>query len=180
MCKNMAETERSRMAVIQRMRFACWITKATDTHAEYELLIAFTRQQCLRERAGMLRLYVRCLSCYPFMYSVQSTFLKTKMSRTWSRCELEFAGSYESSVFVSCESLGNSVGNAKEDGEQDMNSTDGTLTTNRYLFEKWKGGGGAGVEMEEKKCRRNERRGSNVRESFLCLTSSRWASFNIK
>jgi hypothetical protein len=24
-----------------RMRFACWITKATDTHAEYIILIAF-------------------------------------------------------------------------------------------------------------------------------------------
>jgi hypothetical protein len=41
--------------IIQRMRFACWITKATDTHSEYVILIAFPRQQWLRERASMLR-----------------------------------------------------------------------------------------------------------------------------
>jgi hypothetical protein len=40
---------------IRRMRFACWITKATDTHSEYVILIAFPRQQRLRERALMLR-----------------------------------------------------------------------------------------------------------------------------
>jgi hypothetical protein len=27
--------------IIRRMRFACWITKATDTHSEYVILIAF-------------------------------------------------------------------------------------------------------------------------------------------
>jgi hypothetical protein len=42
------------------MHFACWITKATDTHSEYVILIAFTRQQWLHERASMFRLYVRC------------------------------------------------------------------------------------------------------------------------
>jgi hypothetical protein len=26
--------------IIRRMRFACWITKATDTHSEYVVLIA--------------------------------------------------------------------------------------------------------------------------------------------
>jgi hypothetical protein len=37
------------------MRTACWITKATDTHSEYVILIAFRRQQWLRERASILR-----------------------------------------------------------------------------------------------------------------------------
>ena len=41
--------------IIRRMRFACWITKATDTHSEYVILIAFPRQQWLRERASVLR-----------------------------------------------------------------------------------------------------------------------------
>jgi hypothetical protein len=41
--------------IIRRMRFACWITKATNTHSEYVTLIAFPRQQLLRERASMLR-----------------------------------------------------------------------------------------------------------------------------
>jgi hypothetical protein len=43
---------------IQHMRISYWITKATDTHWEYVLLIAFPRQQWLRERASILRLYV--------------------------------------------------------------------------------------------------------------------------
>jgi len=50
--------------VIWRMSFACWITKATDTHSEYVILIGFSRQQRLRERAPILRLYVNCLSCW--------------------------------------------------------------------------------------------------------------------
>ena len=41
--------------IIRRVRFACWITKATDIHSEYVILIAFTRQQWLRERASVLR-----------------------------------------------------------------------------------------------------------------------------
>ena len=49
--------------IIRRMRFARWITKATDTHSEYAILIAFPRQQWLRERASIARLYVHCLSC---------------------------------------------------------------------------------------------------------------------
>ena len=35
--------------IIRGMRFACWITKATDTHSEYVLLIAFARQQWLHK-----------------------------------------------------------------------------------------------------------------------------------
>jgi hypothetical protein len=41
--------------IIRRMRFACWVTKATDTHPEYAILISFPRQQRLRERASVLR-----------------------------------------------------------------------------------------------------------------------------
>ena len=44
------------------MRSACWITKATDTHAEYVTLRAFIWQQWLVERALILRLWVQCLS----------------------------------------------------------------------------------------------------------------------
>jgi hypothetical protein len=36
-------------------RFACWITKPTDTHREYLIPTAFSRQQALRERASQLR-----------------------------------------------------------------------------------------------------------------------------
>jgi len=44
--KILVQPDRPQMT-IQRMRFSCWITKATDTHAhpEYVLLIVFQRQQ---------------------------------------------------------------------------------------------------------------------------------------
>jgi hypothetical protein len=45
------------------MCIACWMTKSTDTHSEYVILIAFP-QQMLCECASMLPLYVHCLSCY--------------------------------------------------------------------------------------------------------------------
>jgi hypothetical protein len=52
--------------IIRRMLFACWITKATDTHSEYVILIAFLRQQWLRERASVLRYtYIVCLVINP-------------------------------------------------------------------------------------------------------------------
>ena len=40
---------------IGRMGIECWITKATDTYSEYVIIIAFLRQQWLRERASILR-----------------------------------------------------------------------------------------------------------------------------
>jgi hypothetical protein len=49
--------------IIRRMRFACWISKATDAHSEYLILTAFRRQEWLRERASMLHLYVQRLCC---------------------------------------------------------------------------------------------------------------------
>jgi hypothetical protein len=58
----MIQPDRPQMTV-RRMRFACFITKATDTHSQYVILIAFPRQQWLSERASMLRLYPHRLSC---------------------------------------------------------------------------------------------------------------------
>ena len=48
--------------IIRRMRFACCITKATYTHSEYVILIAFPRQRWLRESASTLRnTFIACL-----------------------------------------------------------------------------------------------------------------------
>ena len=48
--------------IIRRMRFACWVTTAADTHSEYVTLNAFARQQWLGERASVLRFpYIACL-----------------------------------------------------------------------------------------------------------------------
>ena len=44
------------------MRFACWLTKATNTHEEYVIPIAFPWQQLFRERASILRLHLQCMS----------------------------------------------------------------------------------------------------------------------
>jgi len=47
---------------IWRMRIACWIPKATDTHTQYVILIASPLQQWLHERALVLRYtYIACL-----------------------------------------------------------------------------------------------------------------------
>jgi hypothetical protein len=48
------EPDRPQMT-IWRMRIACWITKATNTHSEYVIIIAFPLQQWLQESASMLR-----------------------------------------------------------------------------------------------------------------------------
>ena len=48
--------------IMWRMRFACCIMDATDTHSAYVILIAFPWQQWLRDRTSMLRYtYIACL-----------------------------------------------------------------------------------------------------------------------
>jgi len=37
-----------------RMRFAGWITKATNTNLEYVILVTFPQPQSLRDRVSML------------------------------------------------------------------------------------------------------------------------------
>ena len=62
MWKNIGQPDRPQM-IIWRMRFPCWITKATDIHSEYVILNVFLLQKCLREGASILRLWVHCRSC---------------------------------------------------------------------------------------------------------------------
>lgn len=64
--------------IIRLMRFTCWVTNAADTHSEYVIPAAFTRQKLLRERILMLRLYVHCQSCFE---------IHTKHS-AWIECKL--------------------------------------------------------------------------------------------
>jgi hypothetical protein len=48
--------------IIRRMRFACWISEATNTRSEHVIHISFPRQQWLGERASVLRYtYIACL-----------------------------------------------------------------------------------------------------------------------
>ena len=61
MWKNTVEPGRPQMTIL-RMRIKCWITKTTDTHSKYVVLIALPLQQLLQERASMLSYtYTACL-----------------------------------------------------------------------------------------------------------------------
>ena len=54
-------TQATRDNIIRLMRFACWITKATDTRSAYVTFIALP-QQWLRERASLVHCtYIACL-----------------------------------------------------------------------------------------------------------------------
>jgi hypothetical protein len=55
----------------RRMRFGCWMTKATNTHSEYVVIIAFPRQQWLHERDSILRLYAGKIACIVFRNFVE-------------------------------------------------------------------------------------------------------------
>jgi hypothetical protein len=60
MWKNIVERGRPQMA-IWRMRIACWIPKATNTHLQYVIFTAFHLQRS-HERASLLRYtYIACI-----------------------------------------------------------------------------------------------------------------------
>ena len=52
--KNVVQRGRPHMK-IRRIRIARWITKATDKHSEYVIIILLPQQEWLRERASMSR-----------------------------------------------------------------------------------------------------------------------------
>jgi hypothetical protein len=57
----MVQADRSQMTTL-RMRIAWWVTKATNTHSEYVILIDCPPQQWLHERAPLFRYtYIACL-----------------------------------------------------------------------------------------------------------------------
>ena len=59
MWENVLERVRPRTTI---MRVECWTPKATNTHSQYVILIAFPMQQWLQERGSVLRYpYIGCL-----------------------------------------------------------------------------------------------------------------------
>jgi len=61
MWKNIVQPDTPRMK-IRRMHITCWMLKATDTHSEYIIRIAFPLQKRLHERPSILRYtYIACL-----------------------------------------------------------------------------------------------------------------------
>ena len=61
---------------IWRMRFKCWIPKATDTHSEYVIVTAFRQHQWIGERASMLpHLYIACPVIYGLSFHASTGML---------------------------------------------------------------------------------------------------------
>jgi len=58
---------------IWRVRIACWISKATDTHSEYVILIGFPRQKFLRG----------CASMFLYMYNAILGEFSVSLSRVY-------------------------------------------------------------------------------------------------
>jgi hypothetical protein len=57
--------------IIRHIRFAFWITKITNPHSEYVIVIAFTKQQLLREHISMFHyMYFASLN-YNFLGGVK-------------------------------------------------------------------------------------------------------------
>jgi len=58
--KNTVKPDRPEMTIM-RIRIACWITNATNTHSEYEILTALPPLQWLHEHVSILRYtYMAC------------------------------------------------------------------------------------------------------------------------
>jgi hypothetical protein len=82
MWKNILERGRPQMT-IWRMGIACWIPKATNTHAQYVTLIAFPQQQRLHERCAMLR-YTHIACLVDLLGRVSVYFFVSKRRSKWS------------------------------------------------------------------------------------------------
>ena len=65
--------------------FACWITKATDTHSEYSINIAFPQQEWLCEHTLMLWVYVYFLSYNQFHGRESNSNYVTLITTTWCK-----------------------------------------------------------------------------------------------
>ena len=74
-------------SIIWRMRIVCWIAKATETHSEYVILVAFPRQQWLRERARYY-VYIRTFpgSFFKYWSCISPEWLK-KIRKTYQVTE---------------------------------------------------------------------------------------------
>ena len=80
------------------MRFAYWITKATDTHSECVLLTGFPREQLTGDRASILRLNVHCLPCFSL---VRLVFRISLVSQAHRACSEICVSSVEELAYLS-------------------------------------------------------------------------------
>jgi hypothetical protein len=77
MWKKNVETDRPQMT-IQRMRTACWIPNATNTHSKYGILLAFSLQKWF---TLLLRyMYISC-----FVGTEVGLYTKASEKRIWNQ-----------------------------------------------------------------------------------------------
>ena len=70
MWKNIVQPGRPQTTIC-RMRIACWIPKATNTHSGYVIFNTFTMAKWMHERASMLRYtYTACLVLNNYNYTL--------------------------------------------------------------------------------------------------------------
>jgi hypothetical protein len=103
--------------IIRRMRFVCWTTKATDTNSEYTILVAFPRQQWLRERASTLRYKytARLVQAYVLIYlnldSVRSPFPCTSLHTAYQQPQSWYVTTRKTSTsWITFPANGNEIG----------------------------------------------------------------------
>ena len=89
------------------MRFACWITKATDTHLEYVINIVSPQQKWSRERASNIRYTYSTLGvlfvcvCSNYLATVQVCGFSCVVCGVCA-CEVCVCGVYVCGVFAVC------------------------------------------------------------------------------
>ena len=67
----------ARQATDSNTRFACWMSKATDIHSEYVILIAFPRQQRFRERVSMNNVFANASEYSVYKHTACLVLLNT-------------------------------------------------------------------------------------------------------
>ena len=88
-----------------RMRIASWITKATNVHSEYVILLAFPLQQRLHERTSMLRWlsgFLFHLLCSTNELTTPGTDAETDNARTLVNRILFCDFAFVSKIFKTC------------------------------------------------------------------------------
>jgi hypothetical protein len=86
MSKNTVERD-SLQTTVWRMPIEFWITKVTDTHSEYVILIAFPLQQWFHDHASMLgyKHTVSLVSSQSSFSRLRSTWMTSGNSAVWPR-----------------------------------------------------------------------------------------------
>ena len=95
MCNSTVSPDRPQ-TTIWRMRTECWIPKATNTHSEYVILIAFSNTTMVAQARHIVTLDAHCLYCCIFNPLLQEITSKGKVFPLQARCDPEGGYRYSS------------------------------------------------------------------------------------